>query len=57
MICTVLHHSNVYHLTVSFPGQETTSNQLSFTLYEILKHSDIEERLVAQNFIFLLHIL
>ena len=25
-------------------GQETTSNQLSFTLYEILKHPDIENR-------------
>ena len=25
-------------------GQETTSNHLSFTLYEILKHPNIEDR-------------
>ena len=25
-------------------GQETTSNQLSFTLYEILRHPDVENR-------------
>ena len=27
-----------------FIGQETTSNQLSFTLFEILKHPNVENR-------------
>ena len=27
-----------------FTGQETTSNQLSFTLHEILRHPDVEDR-------------
>ena len=58
MICTVLYkYPNVYHVTVLLAGQETTSNQLSFTLYEILTHPHIEERFVAQKLIFLLRIL
>ena len=39
-----------YDFFISFKtliGQETTSNQLSFTLYEILKQPVIEERYVA----------
>ena len=39
--------TNNYYLLLT--GQETTSNQLSFTLYEILKHPRIEERYIAQN--------
>ncbi|XP_078350240.1 cholesterol 24-hydroxylase-like [Oculina patagonica] len=29
-------------------GQETTSNQLSFTLYEILRHPDVENRIIQE---------
>ena len=39
-----------YDFLISFKtliGQETTSNQLSFTLYEILNQPMIEERYVA----------
>ncbi|XP_068683849.1 cholesterol 24-hydroxylase-like [Montipora foliosa] len=35
-------------LTFFIAGQETTSNQLSFTLYEILKHPHIEDRIVQE---------
>ncbi|XP_068730892.1 cholesterol 24-hydroxylase-like [Montipora capricornis] len=35
-------------VTFFFAGQETTANQLSFTLYEILKHSCVEERIVQE---------
>ena len=31
-------------LSLSLTGQETTSNQLSFTLFEILKHPNVENR-------------
>ena len=33
-----------YPYLCPFIGQETTSNQLSFTLFEILKHPDVENR-------------
>ncbi|KAK2561702.1 Cholesterol 24-hydroxylase [Acropora cervicornis] len=35
-------------VTFFVAGQETTSNQLSFTLYEILKHPYIEDRIVQE---------
>ncbi|KAL9961373.1 hypothetical protein ACROYT_G030297 [Oculina patagonica] len=35
-------------LTIFIAGQETTSNQLSFTLYEILRHPEIEERILEE---------
>lgn len=35
-------------LAVFIAGQETTSSQLSFTLYEILKHPEIEERILDE---------
>ena len=45
-----------YDFLISFKtliGQETTSNQLSFTLYEILNQPMIEERYVAEPLDFL----
>lgn len=35
-------------LTIFIAGQETTSNQLSFTLYEILNQPQIEERILEE---------
>lgn len=35
-------------LTIFLAGQETTSNQLSFTLYEILKQPEIEKRILKE---------
>ncbi|KAL9961375.1 hypothetical protein ACROYT_G030299 [Oculina patagonica] len=35
-------------LTIFVAGQETTSNQLSFTLYEILRHPEIKERILEE---------
>ncbi|XP_068729246.1 cholesterol 24-hydroxylase-like [Montipora capricornis] len=35
-------------ITFFIAGQETTSNQLSFTLHEILKHPHIEDRIVQE---------
>jgi len=35
-------------VTFFVAGQETTSNQLSFTLYEILKHPDVENRIIQE---------
>ena len=44
----IIHGQCVYFFlisdNVSMIGQETTSNQLSFTLHELLRHPDIEER-------------
>ena len=36
--------SHFVDIWVVFIGQETTANQLSFTLYEVLKHPDVEKR-------------
>ncbi|XP_068759396.1 cholesterol 24-hydroxylase-like [Montipora capricornis] len=35
-------------VTFFVAGYETTSNQLSFTLYEILRHSEVEERILQE---------
>ncbi|XP_022782298.1 cholesterol 24-hydroxylase-like [Stylophora pistillata] len=35
-------------VTFFVAGQETTSNQLSFTLYEILRHPNVENRIVKE---------